>query len=136
MPSPALGPTRQRASRQFGAVNAVLDEVDDFRSAQELHALLRERQESVGLTTVYRALQTLSEQGAVDVLRRADGEALYRRCSTRHHHHLVCRSCGKTVEVEGVPVERWATRVAGQHGFVDIDHTVEVYGTCADCAEG
>lgn len=126
--------TRQRSTRQRAAVSAILDEVRDFRSAQDLHAVLRDRGDSVGLTTVYRALQSLAEQGEVDVLRAADGEAVYRRCSTGHHHHLVCRSCGRTVEVEGPAVERWATKVAGEHGFVDIAHTVEVFGTCAACA--
>ena len=75
---------------------------DDFTSAQDLHARLRTEGHKVGLATVYRALQTLADQGQVDVLRTDDGEAVYRRCSTgAHHHHLVCRSCGRTVEVEG-----------------------------------
>jgi len=126
---------RVRATRQRAAVSTVLDELDDFRSAQELHAVLRSRGESVGLTTVYRALQSLADAGEVDVLRTGDGEAAYRRCSTGHHHHLVCRSCGRTVEVEGPVVERWADKVADQHGFVDVSHTVEVFGTCSQCAE-
>ena len=125
---------RVRATRQRAAVSTVLDELDDFRSAQELHAVLRARGESVGLTTVYRALQSLADAGEVDVLRTGDGEAVYRRCSTGHHHHLVCRSCGRTVEVEGPVVERWADKVADQHGFVDVSHTVEVFGTCSQCA--
>lgn len=136
MPVHDLGPARQRSTRQRTAVSSVLDEVDDFRSAQDLHAMLRSRGDSVGLTTVYRALQSLAEAGEVDVLRRSDGEAIYRRCSTGHHHHLVCRSCGRTVEVEGPAVERWAAKTAGEHGFVDITHTVEVFGTCAECAAG
>ena len=82
------------AARQRSAVLALLDELDGFRSAQDLHALLRERGDSVGLATVYRALQALVDDGEVDVLRSADGEAVYRRCSPSHHHHLVCRSCG------------------------------------------
>jgi Fur family ferric uptake transcriptional regulator len=45
----------------------------------------------------------------------------------------VCRRCGATVEVEGPEVERWALKVAAQHGFVDVSHTLEVYGTCASC---
>src|SRR3712207_7403069 len=59
-------------------------------------------------TTLFRsrALQALAEDGEVDVLRGADGEAVYRRCSPVHHHHLVCRSCGATVEVADAPVER------------------------------
>ena len=123
-----------RATRQRAAVAAALDESSEFRSAQDLHALLRGRGENIGLTTVYRTLLGLAEAGAVDVLRHADGEAVYRRCSTGHHHHLVCRRCGRTVEVEGPAVERWADKVAQEHGFRDVEHTVEVFGTCASCA--
>jgi Fur family ferric uptake transcriptional regulator len=123
-----------RATRQRAAVTSVLATQADFRSAQELHDLLKARGEAVGLTTVYRALQSLADAGQVDVL-RTDGEALYRRCSSGHHHHLVCRSCGHTVEVEGRSVEQWAERVAGQHGFRDIDHTLEIFGICATCAD-
>jgi Fur family ferric uptake transcriptional regulator len=123
-----------RSTRQRAAVAAVLDELPDFHSAQDLHAMLRERGARVGLTTVYRTLQTLADTGEVDVLRRVDGEAVYRRCSTGHHHHLVCRNCGRTEEVEGPAVERWADRVAAEHGFVDVSHTLEIFGTCAPCA--
>lgn len=69
------------------------------------------------------------------MLRTGDGESVYRRCSEGgHHHHLVCRSCGRTVEVEGPAVERWADAIATEHGFVDIVHTMEIFGTCAGCA--
>ncbi|MGH3345077.1 MAG: Fur family transcriptional regulator [Carbonactinosporaceae bacterium] len=132
--SPAATPPQARATKQRAAVAAALDQVNDFRSAQELHDLLRHRGESVGLTTVYRTLQALADAGEVDVLRTADGEAVYRRCSSGHHHHLVCRSCGHTVEVEGPAVERWADRVADEHGFTQVSHTLEVFGTCQACA--
>ncbi|OII70018.1 MULTISPECIES: Fur family transcriptional regulator [unclassified Streptomyces] len=126
---------RGRSTRQRAAVAAALNEVDEFRSAQELHDMLKHRGDSVGLTTVYRTLQSLAEAGEVDVLRTSDGEAVYRRCSSgEHHHHLVCRSCGKAVEVEGPAVEEWADAIATQHGFVNVAHTVEIFGTCADCA--
>jgi Fur family ferric uptake transcriptional regulator len=125
--------TPQRPTRQRAAVAAVLNQVEGFRSAQDIHTLLRESGDSTGLTTVYRALQAMADAGQVDVLRTDDGEAVYRRCSTGHHHHLVCRTCGRTVEVDGPAVERWADRVARDHGFVDVSHTLEVFGTCADC---
>ncbi|RKN11940.1 Fur family transcriptional regulator [Streptomyces radicis] len=126
---------RGRSTRQRAAVAAALAEVDEFRSAQELHDMLKHRGDSVGLTTVYRTLQSLADAGEVDVLRTNDGEAVYRRCSTEeHHHHLVCRSCGKAVEVAGPAVEKWADAIAAEHGFVDVDHTVEIFGTCGDCA--
>ncbi len=127
--------TQVRSTRQRAAVSAALDEVAEFRSAQDLHALLRQRGEGIGLTTVYRALQAMAGAGEVDVLRTADGEAVYRRCSSGHHHHLVCRSCGRTGEVDGPAVERWATRVATENGFVDVSHTLEVFGTCEACAQ-
>lgn len=131
MQSPQTPPVR--ATRQRAAVAAALAETGEFRSAQDLHLLLRGRGDSIGLTTVYRTLQAMADAGEVDALRAADGETVYRRCSTGHHHHLVCRRCRRTVEVEGPAVERWAERVATENGFADVEHTVEVFGTCARC---
>ena len=123
-----------RTTRQRTAVAAVLDDLDAFRSAQQIHAVLVGRGEHVGLTTVYRTLTALADAGEVDVLTSDDGEAVYRRCrGETHHHHLVCRSCGATVEVDGPAVERWAERVAGDHGYDDVSHTLEIFGRCAAC---
>jgi Fur family ferric uptake transcriptional regulator len=126
-------PAGARPTRQRRAVAAVLKSFDDFRSAQDIHDLLRRAGDNVGLSTVYRTLQALADGGEVDVLRTPDGEALYRRCSERHHHHLVCRGCGRTVEVEGPTVEAWAESVAAEHGFADVSHTLEIFGTCPTC---
>lgn len=124
----------RRPTRQRRAVTEVLASVEEFRSAQKIHELLRGRGEKVGLTTVYRTLQRMHEEGEVDVLRTDDGEALYRSCSAGHHHHLVCRGCGRTVEVAGPTVERWAQTVADEHGFRDVSHTLEIFGTCGSCS--
>ncbi len=126
----------RRPTRQRTALLALLAELDGFRSAQELHALLRERGEGVGLATVYRTLQALADQDQVDVVRTRDGEASYRSCSAVHHHHLMCRSCGLAVEVSDPPIERWAGRIAAEHGFADVQHQLEVVGTCATCTAG
>lgn len=124
----------QRMTRQRSAVSDALAGLEDFRSAQQLHELLREQGVGVGLATVYRTLQSLAEDGAVDVLRTPEGESVYRRCTRRgHHHHLVCRGCGHTVEVEGPGVEAWADQVGAAHGFAAIEHTVELSGLCAEC---
>ncbi|MEU8181504.1 Fur family transcriptional regulator [Micromonospora sp. NPDC049044] len=122
-----------RNTRQRSAVSALLGEMEGFHSAQDLHAMLRQRGERVGLTTVYRTLQGLADAGEIDVMRPPGGEHLYRRCSEGHHHHLVCRVCGNTVEVAGPAVESWADRVAAQHGYADVSHTVEIFGTCPAC---
>jgi Fur family ferric uptake transcriptional regulator len=129
-PTVAIG---ARSTRQRAAVASVLEGQTEFRTAQEIHQALRESGAAVGLTTVYRTLQALADSAEVDVLRNADGENAYRRCSKGHHHHLVCRSCGRTVEVEGPAVERWADKIADEHGFTDVAHTLEIFGTCSNC---
>ena len=123
-----------RATRQRGAIIALLEKLDGFRSAQELHDELRRSGANIGLTTVYRTLQALESANLVDMVRTDSGESVYRRCAApHHHHHLVCRSCGAAVEVSGHEVEAWAAEVAAEHGFSDVDHTVELFGTCAGC---
>ena len=125
----------RKPTRQQAAVSAKLDELDDFTSAQELHAQLRASGETVGLATVDRTRQNLAGDGTVDVLRTDDGEAIYRSCATsKHHHHLVCRNCGHTVEVEGPTVEQWADSVAAHHGFTEATHQIEIFGLCAQCS--
>lgn len=131
---PAAAVPGLRTTKQRAAVSKLLNEINDFRSAQELHEQLRRQGEGIGLTTVYRTLQSLAEAGEIDVLRTDSGEAVYRRCSSHHHHHLVCRTCGRTVEVADPPVEDWAERIAQEHGFSDVSHTVEILGICSECA--
>jgi Fur family ferric uptake transcriptional regulator len=126
--------TGERSTRQKRALAEALAATEEFRSAQSLHAALRESGARVGLTTVYGQLRALAEAGEVDTIRSNDGEVLYRRCGMRaHHHHLVCRSCGRAVEVEGPEVEAWAARVAKSAKFVAIEHTIEITGLCRDC---
>jgi Fur family ferric uptake transcriptional regulator len=123
-----------RATRQRAGIIALLDDIDGFRSAQELHDELRRRGENIGLTTVYRTLQSLATAGLLDTVRTDTGESVYRRCAApEHHHHLVCRSCGSAVEVSGREVEAWAAEIAVAHGFSNVDHTIELFGTCAAC---
>jgi Fur family ferric uptake transcriptional regulator len=123
-----------RSTKQRAAVAAILTTISDFRSAQEIYGLLQDTGESIGLSTVYRTLQGMQSSGEVDVVLRADGESMYRRCTDGHHHHLVCRACGHTEEVEGHAVEDWADSVASKFGFTDVDHTLEIMGLCKVCS--
>ena len=129
---------RQRATKQGAAVRDALRDTGGFRSAQDVYARLRSEGGSVGLSTVYRHLQSLVDDGVVDVIHTPEGEATYRYCGSaadqRHHHHLVCRDCGRTEEIEGRAVERWAGEVAQAHGYADVDHTVELFGRCPQCS--
>lgn len=136
--NPGLPMIGERSTRQRTAIALALQEVDDFRSAQELHALLRRNGERVGLATVYRSLRAMADAGDIDVLVTGEGQTLYRRCGqgAGHHHHLVCRECGLTIEVKAPSVERWAAATAAEHGFIDMQHTLDIFGICPACAKG
>lgn len=124
-----------RNTPQREALLDILRHAGAFRSAQALHDEMQASGSRVGLTTVYRNLQALVDAGTVDVVSSADGESLYRLCdSERHHHHLLCRTCGSTVELENPDVESWADAAAKKHGYSAVTHTVELYGLCRGCS--
>jgi Fur family transcriptional regulator, ferric uptake regulator len=125
--------TTKRNTWQKDAVRHALTEATGFVSAGQLHLVLRNHGSTIGLATVYRALADLAGAGDADVLNGADGELMYRACATGHHHHLICRACGATVEIDASKVENWAESVAADHGFTETTHTIEIFGTCAAC---
>ena len=129
-------PARTRNTAQAGAVRDALERAGGFGSVQEVYDALRSDAQGVGLTTVYRHLQGLAARGVADVIVSPDGTAAYRYCRApgTHHHHLVCRSCGRAEEVEGPAVERWTSAVAEEFGYTDVNHTVEIFGICSSCA--
>lgn len=130
--SAAVGAKRNTWQRE--AVRAALTAARGFVSAQQLHQTLRDSGSTIGLATVYRGLAGLAEAGEADSLQSPEGENLFRSCATRgHHHHLICRSCGDTRELEARVVEEWAQRVGAEHGFTEMEHVVDLFGTCAAC---
>ena len=127
-------PTRNTWQR--AAVRELLEAGEEFRTAQQIHDQLRDTEAKVGLATVYRALQAMADAGEVDVLRTPDGEAAYRACSSGHHHHLVCRQCGYSIEIAAHEVEEWAAQVARANGFTETGHELEIFGLCQTCSRG
>jgi Fur family transcriptional regulator, ferric uptake regulator len=124
----------KRNTWQREAVREALGTSENFVSAQSLYSALREGGSPIGLATVYRALADLANDGDADSL-QAEGESLYRACTPgSHHHHLICRDCGLTVEIEADAVEEWAQSVAADHGFTRANHVVDVFGYCSDCS--
>lgn len=125
--------TPLRRTRQRATIADVLTDLEEFRTAQDIHDLLRHRGDTVGLATVYRTLQSMAETGEVDIVRTPDGQASYRACGQpdRHHHHLICRSCGRAVELHLDAVEALIDSLAERHGFTAVDHSLELYGLCA-----
>jgi len=128
MPEP-----KRRNTRQKDAVKHALGETKGFVRAQQLHLVLQNHGSTIGLATVYRALADLAEGGEADSLQSKDGSVLYRACTPAHHHHLICRNCGKTVEIEANQVEKWADQVAQAHGFIEPSHNIDIFGICSAC---
>ena len=121
-------PTRQRV-RVLGELMGERDDV----TAQELHDRLRAGGEKLGLATVYRTLGLLAEAGVIDSLSHRPGELCYRWCGQGHHHHLVCSSCHRVVELADCGLDPWLERISRTHGFVTTGHRLEVSGLCAAC---
>lgn len=125
----------RRNTKQRDAVRDVLASTPGFVSAQQLHAAMRD-DTGIGLATVYRNLALLADDGEADALQSPSGETLYRACATdAHHHHIICRECGKTVEISAEPVEQWARETAASHGFSNSQHVIDIFGECDACAE-
>ncbi|MDR0483615.1 MAG: transcriptional repressor [Cellulomonadaceae bacterium] len=124
-----------RMTKKRVSVMAALANHQEFVSAQHLHECMAESGDAVGLATVYRTLTALAEAHEIDSLRDSDGETLYRLCeSEAHHHHLICRECGATVEIDGPSVETWAEAMGSDHGYTSISHTIELWGICPTCS--
>jgi Fur family ferric uptake transcriptional regulator len=127
-PAPAKRNTPQKA-----AVKHALGEATGFVSAQQLHQTLKKHGSTIGLATVYRTLADLAQAGEADSLQSKDAEVLYRACTTTHHHHLICRKCGLTLEIEAQNLEKWADQVARDHGFSHPSHNIDIFGLCSKC---
>ena len=125
--------TEKRNTWQKTAVLDELSNTEEFVSAQELHQKISKSGKKLGLTTVYRALTEMVEQGLADSLSLSDGEMRYRICTPEHHHHLICRVCGKTVEFDLPGFEELAQSVAKQNSFTELSHEIELFGVCKDC---
>ena len=132
----SAAPTPMPAKRntpQKQAVKHALGEATGFVSAQQLHQTLKAHGSSIGLATVYRTLADLAQAGEADSLQSKDAEVLYRACTTSHHHHLICRKCGLTLEIEAQNLEKWADQVAKDHGFTQPSHNIDIFGLCSNC---
>lgn len=123
----------QRLTKQRKAITVALTSQENFKSAQEIHALLTVNGDTIGLSTVYRNLTEMFESRDVDMIIGIDGESQYRLCSNSHHHHLTCIECGLAIEITGEALEVWAKQVGIDNGFTEIAHTLEITGVCKNC---
>lgn len=113
-------------------IRAILED-ESYSSPAEVHAKARLHCPTIGLVTVYRTLDLLAEVGFVRRIHSDDGCHGYAAASHGHRHHLVCRQCGATVEVEGCDLSPFLARVSQETGYAIQDHLLELVGLCSMC---
>ncbi len=102
-------------------------------SAEEIYKTLLEKGEEIGLATVYRVLTQFEGAGLVRRHHFEGGQSVFELDQGRHHDHLVCVRCGKVVEFLDETIEERQRAIAEERGFVLEEHSLVIYGVCADC---
>lgn len=123
-----------RRTRSQEQVLSVLQRLKQAVSAQDLYVELKQAQVSLGLATVYRALEALKLAGTVQVRTLPSGESLY-SLSHEDSHHLTCLRCGSSILVEECPVHALETHLNQSHQFQIFYHTLEFFGLCERCQQ-
>ncbi len=119
-------------TRSQDRILQLLKQFDRGISAQDIYVELRSRNQSVGLATVYRALESLKLEGSIQGRSLPTGESLY-SCVQADRHHLTCLHCGQSIPIDECPVEQLEQRLESLHKFKIYYHTLEFFGVCENC---
>ena len=109
-------------------------ETRDHLSTDELFRLARKKDPKIGFTTVYRTMKLLAECGLSSEVSFHDGVARYEhQVNRRSHHHMVCTSCGVSVEFFLPEVGKLEDEIGHKYRFDVTRHTFQIYVICEDC---
>lgn len=116
-----------------------LDHPGEHLSAEDVHDILRTEKAEIGLATVYRTLELLSDLGILQKMEFGDGCSRYEVNDTdptrHHHHHLICTKCGKVEEFDEDLLETLEADIERKTSFRTLDHQVKFFGICKECQE-
>ncbi|MFB2894133.1 Fur family transcriptional regulator [Aerosakkonemataceae cyanobacterium BLCC-F50] len=112
-----------------------LQNVNRAISAQDIYVELRNQNQGMSLATVYRALEALKREGALQVRMLSNGESLY-SCVHQDKHHLTCLQCGISISLDECPVQELETQLHNSYKFKIFYHTLEFFGLCNICEAG
>ncbi|MEA5583447.1 Fur family transcriptional regulator [Nodularia harveyana UHCC-0300] len=119
-------------TRSQERILSLLKTVKQGISAQDIYVELRNRNQSMGLATVYRSLEALKLEGMVQARTLANGEALY-NLAQQDKHHLTCLQCGLSIPINQCPVHNLEEELESSHKFKIFYHTLEFFGLCSQC---
>lgn len=123
---------KAQRNRSQQRIIKLLYEVNRALSAQEIYMELRQRNQALGLATVYRALESLKLEGAVQARTLPTGESLYESIE-RDQHYLTCLNCGASVPIKECPVHQLEEQLENSHKFQVFYHSLEFFGLCEKC---
>lgn len=117
-------------------LQAFVDNPGNHLSAEDVHNIVRKQSAEIGLATVYRTLELLSDMDVLQKMDFGDGRSRYEineDTSEHHHHHLICLNCGVVKEFEDDLLETLETVIARKSNFKIVDHQVKFFGYCDQC---
>ncbi|WP_424685666.1 Fur family transcriptional regulator [Enterococcus sp.] len=114
----------------------LLEKEKDHLSAEEVFFFVKRKSPEIGLATVYRTLEILTDLRVVDKVSFNDGVARYdlRKEGAKHfHHHLLCLECGNIEEIEDDLLGEVEAVVESRYHFIVKDHRLTFHGICSNC---
>lgn len=121
-----------KRTRSQERIITLLKSLQQAVSAQDIYVELRQRNQAVGLATIYRALEALKLEGVVQVRTLSNGESVY-SCIREDRHHLTCLHCGESIAIDECPVHNLEIELETVHHFKVFYHTLEFFGMCDRC---
>jgi Fur family zinc uptake transcriptional regulator len=120
-----------RITDQRRSLAALFAESTGYLSPKDVYEYMRQKYPGVSFDTVYRNLRLLSEMGVLEQFYLNDGVKFRARCHSRHHHHLICMNCEKTVSFEFCPMKQVPNL---PENFQIVNHRFEIFGYCSECS--
>ena len=127
-------------SQRTAILKVLLNTPDEHLTAEEIYGLVKQDWPDIGLATVYRNIQLLSDMHLIDKLNLDDGYVRYEisdvdQASHHHHHHLICSECGRVFAFEEDLLDVLEEKIMATTGFRVSDHEVKFFGVCRECRE-
>ncbi len=123
-----------KLTEQRRLIIEVFNDSPGHYTAQEIFDLVKEKSKSINFSTIYRNLELLSILGIINKLYIESGINHYELCGQVHHHHIICKRCGETREIDICPCEVIGEEQLKSMGFKITDHKFEIYGYCSKCS--
>ena len=124
---------KAQRTRSQARIMEVLQSLKRSILAQDLYIELKNREQDMGLATVYRSLEALKIQGELQVRTLGNGESEYSLVKS-DHHHLTCVNCGTSIPIDECPVHDLEKQLEKSHTFKVYYHTLEFFGMCQKCS--